>query len=69
MGHLTYRQEDKSLYCFGGINSAGINYRHKLGSKTWDQCDKRHSLVTNSYAMELVENPCIYFSAIEVDKL
>lgn len=55
MGFLAYRSEDKTLYSFGGINSAGINYKHTLDSKDWEQCDKRHSLIANAHAMELVE--------------
>lgn len=66
MGHLVYRHEEKTLYCFGGLNSSGINYELKNGTKEWEQCEKRHSVITNSHSMELVENPCIYFSHIEV---
>ena len=37
MGHLTYHEEEKTLYSFGGLNSQGINYKLRLDAKDWEQ--------------------------------
>lgn len=66
MGHLLWRPEDKTLYSFGGLNSSGINYKLASDAKEWAQLDKRHSLIANAKAMDLAENPCVYFSSIEI---
>ena len=66
MGHLAYCEEEKTIYCFGGLNSQGLNYKLKLDEKDWQQQDKRHSDVANSLAMELNNNSSIYFSRLEV---
>jgi hypothetical protein len=65
-GHLIYRQDDNSIYSFGGVNSAGVNYKLKLDEKEWVECDKRHSLVANQPSMELANNSGLYFRTLEV---
>lgn len=63
-GHLIFRDSDKTLYSFGGINSAGINYSLKTDDEEWQQSEKRHSFVANQPSMELDGSASLYFGSL-----
>jgi len=61
MGTLVHREADNTLHHIGGINSHGVNYWLKMGTKEWKQSERSHSLVANASALELTNNASVYF--------
>ena len=68
LGHLAYREEEKTLYSFGGLNSQGVNYKLKLDEKEWEQCEKNDTIASNM-DLELINNASISFASLEVEAL
>lgn len=69
LGHLAFREQEKTLYSFGGVNSQGVNYTLRLDDKEWQQSGKQHTVVTNLADFELLNNTSVYFAQIDVDAL
>lgn len=68
LGHLTYREEEKTLYSFGGLNSLGVNFRLKIDEMEWVQCEKNTTFAATT-DLELINNASISFASLEVEAL